>query len=129
MPRAVRKQLYLSREHDNLLKALAADWRTTEAAVVRRALDDLAESERNRQPDRRSEKEKLADELLRRAGILGGGWTSPRLSDRDLALMIDPPEVERALLQRRTELLGGGNDVIAEREERTRIIAGQPLDD
>ncbi|HEV8639238.1 MAG TPA: hypothetical protein VG370_33945 [Chloroflexota bacterium] len=126
MARAVRKQLYLSPEHNRLVKELAARWNTTEAAVVRKALDRLAESERRRRPDRRTEKERQIDELLRQAGMLGGGgeplWPIPKIQP---PLPPELQELERA----RTERLGGGNDVIADREERARIIAGQPLDD
>jgi|ERR671937_709081 hypothetical protein len=123
--RAVRKQLYLSPEHNRLVKELAARWNTTEAAVVRRAIDELAASERRRRPDRRTEKEKQIDELLRQAGTLRRPgpprWPIPKIEPL-------PPELQ-ALERARIERLGGGNVVIAEREERTRIVAGQPLDD
>jgi hypothetical protein len=123
--RAVRKQLYLTPEHNRLVKELAARWNTTEAAVVRKALDGLAESERRRRPDRRTEMKKQTDELLRQAGMLGGyesyepDWKKLPAPDPELA----------ALERERTQRLGGGNDVIAMREERERIIAGEPLDD
>lgn len=125
----IRKQLYLDAEQDRQLKELAARWETTEAAVVRKAIADLAANERQREPDRRQERKKLGDELLRRAGMLGGGWESPMPDPEQLRAMADISEEERALLRRRTERLGGGNAVIADREERDRIVAGLPLDD
>ena len=43
--RAIRKQLYISSEHNQKLKRLARSWGCTEAAIVRRALDELPEPE------------------------------------------------------------------------------------
>lgn len=128
MAKAVRKQLHLSAKHDRLVKDLAARWDTTEASVVQKALESLAESERQ-QEDRRTDKERRIDELLREAGTLGGGWTSPRLSRRQLEVLATTSAEERELLRRRTERLGGGSAVIADREERERILAGVPLDE
>jgi hypothetical protein len=129
MAKMIRKQLYLDTEQDRELKELAARWDITEAAVVRKALAELAMKERLCEPDRRTPQKKWADELLRRAGMLGGGWESPIPTPEQLKAMADISDEERALLRRRTERLGGGNAVIADREERERIVAGLPLDD
>src|SRR5947199_7648372 len=46
MGRMVRKQLYIDVEHEKKLKRLAKKWKVTEAAVVRRALEELPEAAR-----------------------------------------------------------------------------------
>ena len=60
MSRAIRKQLYVSPEHNRKLKRLAGQWGCTEAAVVRRALDAL--------PDAQPSGDELFVERLRAAG-------------------------------------------------------------
>lgn len=57
----IRKQLYISQQHDRKLKELAAEWDCSEAEVVRRAIDKL--------PAERSLQEQI-DERLRAAGLL-----------------------------------------------------------
>ncbi len=62
----VRKQLYLTREHDRKLKALAARRGCTEAEVIRDALDRLPDPDRS------------VEEQLAAAGLL-----APREDDPD----------------------------------------------
>lgn len=42
---SVRKQIYITTEHDRKLKRLAQRWNCTEAAIVRRALDDVRDDD------------------------------------------------------------------------------------
>ena len=123
--------MYFTPEHNRFVKELAAEWNTTEAAVVRKALDGLAEAEKSRVRYPRNGKQRLVREALRRAGTLSEGpprRTPPEALQelhRSAAAMT---EAEVDSLRRRTELLGGGNDVIAMHEESERINAGLPLD-
>lgn len=133
MSRAVRKQVYFTPEQNRLVKELAAQWGTTEAAVVRKALDGLAEAQPAGVRYPMNAKQRAAREALRQAGMLveDVGKTLVTQADLDKAIrearaMTDE---EVALLRRRTERLGGGNDVIANREEEARIDIGQSLDD
>jgi predicted transcriptional regulator len=75
MGRMVRKQLYLDAAQEQKLKRLAARWRCTEAAVVRRALESLPEAPRT-----------TDDEVLDR--LIARGIVQPpsgrRLTEREL---------------------------------------------
>lgn len=42
----LRKQLYIAERHERKLRELAAEWRCSEAEVVRRAIDQLPEAEK-----------------------------------------------------------------------------------
>ena len=124
--------MYFTPEHNRLVKELAAEWNTTEAAVVRKALDGLAAAKDTRMGRPLTESQRRIREALRRAGALSEGpprWTPPEALEElyRRAAAMTPEEVE--LLNRRTERLGGGNDVIANREEEARIDIGQSLDD
>jgi hypothetical protein len=47
----IRKQTYITPEQDRAVKLLADRYQTTEAEIVRRALDDLLRSERLRESE------------------------------------------------------------------------------
>ncbi|HET7737812.1 MAG TPA: ribbon-helix-helix protein, CopG family [Tepidiformaceae bacterium] len=74
--RMVRKQLYLEPEQDRTLKALAAQLGASEAEVVRRAIDEMAE--------RVASPREVLRARLRAAGLLADpAQPVPRLTSQD----------------------------------------------
>lgn len=86
MGRMVRKQVYIEPEQDELLKRLSKELGVTEAALVRRALDSLAE------PDDEIARQQALQELfafMRERATMkvpqtGRGWTRDELYDERL---------------------------------------------
>jgi hypothetical protein len=100
----IRKQVYLAREQDRKLKALAARRGCTEAEVIRDALDRVPDPDRG------------VGEKLAAAGLLAPKGDDPDLprgaAVRALEMQVD------AWLDRRTSELGLAEAVLEDRSSR-----------
>ncbi len=100
----VRKQLYLTREHDRKLKVLAARRGCTEAEIIREALDRLPDPDRSIQ------------EQLAAAGLLAQKGDDPD-APRGAAAKVLEAEVD-AWLETRSGGLGLSDAVLEDRAGR-----------
>lgn len=100
----IRKQVYLAREHDRKLKALAALRGCTEAEIIRQALDQLPD------PDR------TVEEQLAAAGLLVPKGDDPS-APRGAAARALEAEVESWLAARPTAL-GLSEAILEDRADR-----------
>ena len=102
----IRKQLYIAERHEQKLRELAAEWQCSEAAVVRRAIDQLPGPEKPLS-------EQIRDRL-REAGLLVEVPSDPSLPR-------DPDEHQRwraaleARIGSRKEPLGLSEAVLEDR--------------
>ena len=100
----IRKQVYLAREQDRKLKALAAQRGCTEAEVIREALDRLPDPDRG------------VEEQLAAAGLLGAKGDDPDVPRGPAARVLEM-QVED-WLDRRPGKLGLSEAVLEDRSGR-----------
>jgi len=87
MSRMVRKQVYVGREHEELLKRRARELDVAESELIRRGIEQIGRSAPAGPLDRRAWQEEL-DFIRRRASIPASGrgrkWTREDLYDQRL---------------------------------------------